>query len=78
MSSVWHTGFADYGAYWRYNYETMEEEEEFKYTRDQLMEDVRLIYKQVCWCVYVCLALLCVPHALFEDMKNRNSFIFVL
>ncbi|XP_024150631.1 angiotensin-converting enzyme 2 [Oryzias melastigma] len=40
-------GFADYGAYWRYNYETIEDEEEFKYTRDQLMQDVRLIYKQI-------------------------------
>ncbi|KAM6943565.1 LOW QUALITY PROTEIN: angiotensin-converting enzyme 2 [Xenentodon cancila] len=40
-------GFEDYGAYWRYDYETMEKELQFKYTRDQLMEDVRLIYKQI-------------------------------
>ncbi|XP_056269094.1 angiotensin-converting enzyme 2 [Pseudoliparis swirei] len=40
-------GFEDYGAYWRYNYETIEEEEEFKYTRDQLMEDVRSVYKEI-------------------------------
>lgn len=48
-SSLIHTlaGFEDYGAYWRYNYETIEEEEEFKYTRDQLMEDVRSVYKEV-------------------------------
>lgn len=41
------TGFEDYGAYWRYNYETIEEEIRYKYTRNQLMEDVRSIYKQV-------------------------------
>lgn len=40
-------GFEDYGAYWRYNYETLEEVDPFKYTRDQLMEDVRSIYKQI-------------------------------
>ncbi|XP_015226730.1 PREDICTED: angiotensin-converting enzyme 2 [Cyprinodon variegatus] len=40
-------GFEDYGAYWRYNYETLEDDPEFKYTRDQLMEDVRSIYKQI-------------------------------
>ncbi|TNN52098.1 Angiotensin-converting enzyme 2 [Liparis tanakae] len=40
-------GFEDYGAYWRYNYETIEEEEEFKYTRGQLMEDVRSVYKEI-------------------------------
>ncbi|CAJ1049466.1 angiotensin-converting enzyme 2 [Xyrichtys novacula] len=39
--------FADYGAYWRYNYETIEEDPQFKYTRDQLMEDVRAVYKQI-------------------------------
>lgn len=41
------TGFEDYGAYWRYNYETIEEDIQYKYTRDQLMQDVRSIYKQV-------------------------------
>ncbi|KAM3838134.1 angiotensin-converting enzyme 2-like, partial [Diretmus argenteus] len=40
-------GFEDYGAYWRYNYETIEEDIRYKYTRDQLMEDVRSIYRQV-------------------------------
>uniref|UniRef100_A0A3Q0R8E8 Angiotensin-converting enzyme n=1 Tax=Amphilophus citrinellus TaxID=61819 RepID=A0A3Q0R8E8_AMPCI len=40
-------GFEDYGAYWRYNYETLEEDVMYHYTRDQLMEDVRLIYKQI-------------------------------
>ncbi|XP_038557367.1 angiotensin-converting enzyme 2 [Micropterus salmoides] len=40
-------GFEDYGAYWRYNYETIEEEIRYKYTRNQLMEDVRSIYKQI-------------------------------
>nr|XP_057944737.1 angiotensin-converting enzyme 2 [Doryrhamphus excisus] len=40
-------GFEDYGAYWRYNYETVEEESPYNYTRDQLMEDVRSIYKQI-------------------------------
>ncbi|XP_074522073.1 angiotensin-converting enzyme 2 [Halichoeres trimaculatus] len=40
-------GFEDYGAYWRYNYETIEEDSEFKYTRDQLMEDVRAVYKEI-------------------------------
>ncbi|XP_061596730.1 angiotensin-converting enzyme 2 [Cololabis saira] len=40
-------GFEDYGAYWRYNYETVEEDPELKYTREQLMQDVRSIYKQI-------------------------------
>ncbi|XP_072236951.1 angiotensin-converting enzyme 2 [Leuresthes tenuis] len=40
-------GFEDYGAYWRYNYETTEEDPQFKYTTHQLMEDVRSIYKQI-------------------------------
>ncbi|XP_037339303.2 angiotensin-converting enzyme 2 [Pungitius pungitius] len=40
-------GFKDYGAYWRYNYETMEEDARYKYTRDQLMEDVRSVYKEI-------------------------------
>ncbi|XP_047437247.1 angiotensin-converting enzyme 2 [Mugil cephalus] len=40
-------GFEDYGAYWRYNYETIGEDGEFKYTRDDLMNDVRSIYKQI-------------------------------
>uniref|UniRef100_A0A087YG60 Angiotensin-converting enzyme n=2 Tax=Poecilia formosa TaxID=48698 RepID=A0A087YG60_POEFO len=40
-------GFQDYGAYWRYNYETLDEDVPYKYTRDQLMEDVRSIYKEI-------------------------------
>ncbi|XP_044209048.1 angiotensin-converting enzyme 2 [Thunnus albacares] len=40
-------GFEDYGAYWRYNYETIENDARFKYTRDELMQDVRSIYKQI-------------------------------
>ncbi|XP_026175949.1 angiotensin-converting enzyme 2 [Mastacembelus armatus] len=40
-------GFADYGAYWRYNYETIEEDIQYKYTRDQLMEDVRSLYREI-------------------------------
>ncbi|CAL8246369.1 unnamed protein product [Lota lota] len=40
-------GFEDYGAYWRYNYETIEEEPRYSYTRDELMGDVRSIYKQI-------------------------------
>ncbi|XP_076594597.1 angiotensin-converting enzyme 2 [Chaetodon auriga] len=40
-------GFEDYGAYWRYNYETIEEEAQYKYTRNQLMEDVRSIYNEI-------------------------------
>lgn len=40
-------GFEDYGAYWRYNYETLDEDVPYKYTRKQLMEDVRSIYKEV-------------------------------
>ncbi|KAJ3592955.1 hypothetical protein NHX12_005293 [Muraenolepis orangiensis] len=34
-------------AYWRYNYETVGEEPPYDYTRAQLMEDVRSIYKQI-------------------------------
>ncbi|KAM9765453.1 angiotensin-converting enzyme 2 [Menidia menidia] len=40
-------GFEDYGAYWRYNYETIEEDPQFMYNRHELMEDVRSIYKQI-------------------------------
>uniref|UniRef100_A0A8C6WZ25 Angiotensin-converting enzyme n=1 Tax=Neogobius melanostomus TaxID=47308 RepID=A0A8C6WZ25_9GOBI len=40
-------GFEDYGAYWRYNYETIEEEAPYHYTREELMQDVRKIYKQI-------------------------------
>ncbi|XP_059211362.1 angiotensin-converting enzyme 2 [Centropristis striata] len=40
-------GFEDYGAYWRYNYETIEEKAPFKYTRDELMDDVRSVYKEI-------------------------------
>ncbi|KAE8297480.1 Angiotensin-converting enzyme 2 [Larimichthys crocea] len=39
--------FEDYGAYWRYNYETIEEDAQFNYTRNELMEDVRSIYKEI-------------------------------
>ncbi|XP_054473849.1 angiotensin-converting enzyme 2 [Anoplopoma fimbria] len=38
--------FEDYGAYWRYNYETIEEDVPYKYTGNQLMEDVRSVYKE--------------------------------
>uniref|UniRef100_A0A4W6CJV1 Angiotensin-converting enzyme n=1 Tax=Lates calcarifer TaxID=8187 RepID=A0A4W6CJV1_LATCA len=40
-------GFEDYGAYWRYNYETIDEDVQYKYTRNQLMQDVRSIYKEI-------------------------------
>ncbi|XP_070690202.1 angiotensin-converting enzyme 2 [Pempheris klunzingeri] len=40
-------GFQDYGAYWRYNYETIEEDPQLKYTGDQLMKDVDSIYNQI-------------------------------
>uniref|UniRef100_A0A673AP58 Angiotensin-converting enzyme n=1 Tax=Sphaeramia orbicularis TaxID=375764 RepID=A0A673AP58_9TELE len=40
-------GFEDYGAYWRYNYETIEEPIPYSYTREELMTDVRSLYKQI-------------------------------
>uniref|UniRef100_A0A669F4X0 Angiotensin-converting enzyme n=1 Tax=Oreochromis niloticus TaxID=8128 RepID=A0A669F4X0_ORENI len=40
-------GFEDYGAYWRYNYETLEDDVMYHYTGNELMEDVRVIYKQI-------------------------------
>uniref|UniRef100_A0AAY4C5X9 Angiotensin-converting enzyme n=1 Tax=Denticeps clupeoides TaxID=299321 RepID=A0AAY4C5X9_9TELE len=40
-------GFKDYGDYWRWNYETIEDDDEFKYTRDELMTDVRNIYNEI-------------------------------
>ncbi|XP_029702274.1 angiotensin-converting enzyme 2 [Takifugu rubripes] len=40
-------GFEDYGAYWRYNYETIEEDSQYRYTRDELMHDVRSVYNQI-------------------------------
>ncbi|XP_062383780.1 angiotensin-converting enzyme 2 [Sardina pilchardus] len=39
-------GFKDYGDYWRWNYETIEEGK-YKYTRDELMDDVRQVYKEI-------------------------------
>lgn len=47
VDTLTHSGFKDYGAYWRYNYETIEEDVQYKYTGDQLMEDVRSLYKEV-------------------------------
>ncbi|KAA8595870.1 hypothetical protein FQN60_011161 [Etheostoma spectabile] len=40
-------GFEDYGAYWRYNYETIEEDVQYKYTRDDLMKDILPLYKEL-------------------------------
>ncbi|XP_053720382.1 angiotensin-converting enzyme 2 isoform X1 [Synchiropus splendidus] len=40
-------GFEDYGAYWRYNYETLDEDIKYKYGRNDLMDDVRSIYQQI-------------------------------
>ncbi|XP_068455494.1 angiotensin-converting enzyme 2 [Clinocottus analis] len=40
-------GFEDYGAYWRSNYETMEEDVQYQYSREQLMDDVRSVYKEI-------------------------------
>uniref|UniRef100_A0A671WUU0 Angiotensin-converting enzyme n=1 Tax=Sparus aurata TaxID=8175 RepID=A0A671WUU0_SPAAU len=40
-------GFKDYGAYWRYNYETIDEDPLYRYTGDELMADVRTVYKQI-------------------------------
>ncbi|XP_056134356.1 angiotensin-converting enzyme 2 [Lampris incognitus] len=40
-------GYEDYGAYWRYNYETIEEESQYKYSRNQLMDDVDSIYNEI-------------------------------
>ncbi|CAL8240083.1 unnamed protein product, partial [Gadus morhua 'NCC'] len=40
-------GFEDYGAYWRSNYETVGEDPPYNYTRDELMGDVRSIYKEI-------------------------------
>ncbi|KAM3625521.1 uncharacterized protein V6R79_013443 [Siganus canaliculatus] len=40
-------GFEDYGAYWRSNYETIDESLPYKYTRDDLMNDVRNVYQQI-------------------------------
>ncbi|KAL1021764.1 hypothetical protein UPYG_G00017680 [Umbra pygmaea] len=39
-------GYKDYGDYWRSNYETMDESP-YDYSRDQLMTDVRRIYKEI-------------------------------
>lgn len=59
-------GFEDYGAYWRYNYETIGETGEYSYTRDDLMNDVRSIYKQVFLSV-VCLVF---QSIFLRNMKN--------
>lgn len=62
---LWHkrllcAGFEDYGAYWRYNYETLEDDIMYHYTGDELMEDVRVIYKQVRPCLCdACFTLQC-------------------
>ena len=47
--SLWLKGYADYGAYWRSNYEAIDEGE-YHYTRDDLMKDVRVIYQEVTMC----------------------------
>ncbi|XP_063056336.1 angiotensin-converting enzyme 2-like [Engraulis encrasicolus] len=39
-------GYADYGAYWRSNYETIDDGD-YHYTRDDLMKDVRVIYQEI-------------------------------
>ncbi|XP_061081845.1 angiotensin-converting enzyme 2 [Conger conger] len=39
-------GYADYGDYWRGNYETMAEGK-YSYTRNELMEDVKQIYNEI-------------------------------
>ncbi|KAK1167798.1 angiotensin-converting enzyme 2-like [Acipenser oxyrinchus oxyrinchus] len=38
--------YKDYGDYWRGNYETLDKDFPYAYTRDQLMEDVRDLYKE--------------------------------
>ncbi|XP_062845892.1 angiotensin-converting enzyme 2 [Trichomycterus rosablanca] len=38
--------YQDYGDYWRANYETIDESK-YSYTRDELMTDVRRIYKEI-------------------------------
>lgn len=38
--------YADHGDYWRGDYETTDEAK-YSYTRDQVMEDARRIYKEV-------------------------------
>lgn len=40
------TGYADYGDYWRANYEA-DYPEEYKYSRDQLVQDVEKTFEQV-------------------------------
>ncbi|XP_030627971.1 angiotensin-converting enzyme 2 [Chanos chanos] len=39
-------GYADYGDYWRGNYETVDEPQ-YAYTRDDVMKDVRRIYQEI-------------------------------
>ncbi|XP_036397289.1 angiotensin-converting enzyme 2 [Megalops cyprinoides] len=39
-------GYADYGDYWRGNYETIDDGK-YKYTRNELMTDVRRIYQEI-------------------------------
>ncbi|KAG7467207.1 hypothetical protein MATL_G00150950 [Megalops atlanticus] len=39
-------GYADYGDYWRGNYETIDDGP-YKYTRNELMTDVRRIYQEI-------------------------------
>ncbi|XP_041115054.1 angiotensin-converting enzyme 2 [Polyodon spathula] len=38
--------YKDYGDYWRGNYETQDKDFPYAYTRDQLMQDVRDLYKE--------------------------------
>ncbi|KAG9339507.1 hypothetical protein JZ751_023649, partial [Albula glossodonta] len=40
-------GYADYGDYWRANYATIGEEGKYHYTSDELMKDVRQIYREI-------------------------------
>ncbi|XP_056415226.1 angiotensin-converting enzyme 2 isoform X2 [Hyla sarda] len=40
-------GYEDYGDYWRGNYETLTSDPKYKYTRDDLMEDVERTFNEV-------------------------------
>lgn len=65
------TGYSDYGDYWRANYEA-DYLEEYKYSRDQLVEDVEKTFEQVeagktlTWAMGLCFVMGC-SHFVKED-----------
>lgn len=73
------TGYSDYGDYWRANYEA-QSPENYKYSRDQLIEDVEKTFEQVqagkalTWVAGLCLEMV----GSCADVMNEDETCFKL